>query len=143
MIGGLPAWRTMIDQHACPAASVSGADGVGSVLLGSPTVLINNQMACRVQDIVVEKPGLAMGPVNPILMGCMTVMIGEAGMGGMASAFGSAMSAAKDAGSSLVSTSASIASSAAPGGVGTGFGAAMSSAKSGAVATVPVPNSNG
>ncbi len=69
IIGGQPAWRATIDQHACPATSVSGADGVGSVLMGSPTVLINNQMACRQLDIVVEKPGLAMGPMNPIIMG--------------------------------------------------------------------------
>jgi len=82
MIGNLPAWRAMIDQHACPMVSVSGADGVGSVMMGSPTVMINNQMACRLGDIVVEKPGLAMGPANPIIMGEMTVMIGEVGMGG-------------------------------------------------------------
>lgn len=81
IIGGLPAWRALIDQHACPAVSVSGADGVGSVVMGSPTVLINNMTACRLGDIVVEKPGLAMGPVNPIVMGEMTVMIGEVGMG--------------------------------------------------------------
>jgi len=81
LIGGLPAWRAMIDQHACPAVSISGADGVGSVLMGSPTVLINNMMACRMGDIVVEKPGLAMGPVNPIVMGEMTVMIGIPGQG--------------------------------------------------------------
>ncbi len=81
MIGYMQAWRTNIDQHVCPAASISGADGVGAVILGSPTVLINNQMACRVMDIVVEKPGLAMGPANPIAMGCQTVMIGEVGMG--------------------------------------------------------------
>jgi len=61
--------------------SISGADGVGSVLMGSPTVLINNMMACRLGDIVVEKPGLAMGPVNPIVMGEMTVMIGIPGQG--------------------------------------------------------------
>jgi hypothetical protein len=36
-------------------------------------------MACRVQDIVVEKPGAAMGPANPIAMGCPTVLIGESG----------------------------------------------------------------
>ena len=76
LIGGQPAWRTTVDQHACPAVSVSGADGVGSVVVGSTTVMINNQMACRVGDIVVEKPGLAMGPANPIVMGCPTVMIG-------------------------------------------------------------------
>jgi uncharacterized Zn-binding protein involved in type VI secretion len=81
LIGNLPAWRAMIDQHACPAVSISGADGVGSVLMGSPTVLINNMMACRLGDIVVEKPGLAMGPANPIVMGEPTVMIGEVGMG--------------------------------------------------------------
>lgn len=76
LIGGLPAWRAIIDQHACPAVSISGADGIGSVLMGSPTVWINSQMACRQFDIVVEVPGLAMGPVNPILMGCPTVIIG-------------------------------------------------------------------
>jgi uncharacterized Zn-binding protein involved in type VI secretion len=76
LIGGLPAWRAIIDLHACPAVSVSGADGVGSVLMGSPTVFINGQMACRLGDIVVEVPGLAMGPANPIIMGCPTVIIG-------------------------------------------------------------------
>lgn len=98
IIGGMPAWRTMIDMHACPAVSVSGADGVGQVMMGSPTVLINNQMACRLGDIVIEKPGLAMGPANPIIMGCPTVMIGEVGMGGMGSAFGMTLSAAKKSG---------------------------------------------
>jgi uncharacterized Zn-binding protein involved in type VI secretion len=81
LIGYLPAWRAMIDQHACPLVSISGADGVGSVIMGSPTVLINNMMACRMGDIVVEKPGLVMGPMNPILMGEMTVMIGMSGQG--------------------------------------------------------------
>jgi uncharacterized Zn-binding protein involved in type VI secretion len=76
LIGGMPAWRASIDQHACPAASISGADGVGSVMMGSPTVLINGQMACRQGDIVVEVPGLAMGPANPIILGCPTVIIG-------------------------------------------------------------------
>lgn len=77
LIENRPAWRATIDQHACPAVSASGADGVGNVLVGSPTVLINNQMACRQGDIVVEKPGAAMGPANPIVMGCPTVLIGE------------------------------------------------------------------
>jgi uncharacterized Zn-binding protein involved in type VI secretion len=81
LIGNLPAWRAMIDQHACPAVSISGADGVGSVMVGSPTVLINNQMACRLGDIVIEKPGLALGPANPIIMGEMTVMVGMTGQG--------------------------------------------------------------
>ena len=81
LIGNLPAWRTIIDQHACPAVSISGPDGVGMVMMGSPTVLINNQMACRLGDIVVEIPGLAMGPADPIVMGEMTVMIGIPGQG--------------------------------------------------------------
>ena len=76
MIDNLPAWRAVIDQHACPLASISGPDGVGNVVMGSPTVFIDNQMACRQGDIVVEKPGLAMGPMNPITMGCPTVLIG-------------------------------------------------------------------
>ncbi len=78
LIGGQPAWRAEIDQHMCPAVNITGADGDGSVLMGSPTVLINGMMACRMGDVVVEKPGLALGPANPILMGCPTVMIGEA-----------------------------------------------------------------
>jgi uncharacterized Zn-binding protein involved in type VI secretion len=82
LIGGLPAWRTMIDQHACPAVSVSGPDGVGMVMMGSPTVLINYQMACRLGDIVVEVPGLALGPADPIMSGCPTVFIGMTGQGG-------------------------------------------------------------
>lgn len=81
LIGYLPAWRAMIDQHACPMASITGPDGVGSVMMGSPTVLINNMMACRMGDIVIEKPGLALGPANPIIMGEPTVQIGEVGMG--------------------------------------------------------------
>jgi hypothetical protein len=42
------------------------------VMLGSSTVWINFQMACRVMDQVIEIPG---GP-NPIAMGCTTVIIG-------------------------------------------------------------------
>ena len=94
LIGGQPAWRTLIDQHACPAVNVSGADGLGSVMKGSATVLINNQMSCRVGDIIVEKPGLAMGPANPIAMGCPTVMIGEMGPPAPAALGGAALSAA-------------------------------------------------
>ena len=50
-------------------------------MMGSPTVLINNMMACRLGDIVVEIPGLALGPADPIIMGEPTVIIGEVGMG--------------------------------------------------------------
>ena len=70
----------MMDQHACPMVSISGPDGFGMVMLGSPTVLINGVMACRMGVIVMEIPGLALGPANAILMGAPTVMIGEVGM---------------------------------------------------------------
>lgn len=76
-IGGLPAWRALADFHVCPIVKGVVPDVGGMVLKGSPTVLINFMMACRVGDMVVEIPG---GP-NPIAMGCPTVMIGEAGSG--------------------------------------------------------------
>jgi uncharacterized Zn-binding protein involved in type VI secretion len=72
LIGGMPAWRTLIDFHVCPIVKGVVPDVGGVVLLGSLTVLINFQMACRVMDQVMEVPG---GP-NPIAMGCPTVLIG-------------------------------------------------------------------
>jgi uncharacterized Zn-binding protein involved in type VI secretion len=72
IIGGMPAWRTFIDFHACPVVKGLVPDVGGVVMVGSPTVMIDFQMACRVMDQVIEIPG---GP-NPILMGCPTVMIG-------------------------------------------------------------------
>jgi uncharacterized Zn-binding protein involved in type VI secretion len=107
LIGYMPAWRATIDQHACPMVSISGADGVGSVLMGSPTVLINNMMACRLGDIVVEKPGLAAGPMNPIVMGCPTVMIGEFAAGGAGTPLGGAMAQAKASAASYCQTDGS------------------------------------
>lgn len=72
IIGGRPAWRTTVDFHACPLVKGLVPDVGGVVIVGSPTVLINFQMACRVADQVVEIPG---GP-NPIVVGCPTVIIG-------------------------------------------------------------------
>jgi uncharacterized Zn-binding protein involved in type VI secretion len=100
LIGGQPAWRTIIDQHACPAVNITGADGVGSVLKGSLTVLINGQMSCRQGDIVVEKPGLALGPANPIAIGFPTVLIGEMGPPAPPAFGGGALSAAMAAAAS-------------------------------------------
>lgn len=71
-IGNLPAWRALIDFHACPVVKGVVPDVGGVVVMGSPTVWINNFMACRVMDQVIEVPG---GP-NPIAMGCPTVFIG-------------------------------------------------------------------
>ncbi len=89
-IGGLPAWRALLDKHLCAATP----DGLGTVLLGSPTVRINNMMAVRMGDIVTEVPGAAMGPVNPIVWGCPTVVIG-AGPSPQALSLMSAAAAAK------------------------------------------------
>jgi uncharacterized Zn-binding protein involved in type VI secretion len=77
LIGGMPAWRTLADFHACPIVKGVVPDVGGVVTVGSPTVLINFMMACRVGDMVNEAPG---GP-NPIVMGCPTVMIGVPGSG--------------------------------------------------------------
>jgi hypothetical protein len=59
-------------MHACPIVKGLVPDMGGVVVVGSPTVWINFQMACRVLDQVVEIPG---GP-NPIIVGCPTVVIG-------------------------------------------------------------------
>lgn len=123
LIGGLPAWRAVIDQHACPMANITGPDGVGSVVMGSPTVFINGMMACRMGDIVIEKPGLALGPANPIIMGCPTVMIGEVGMGAVI---------APDAPSGMASLSAAM-----PGDTGAAAHSLATASQSGA-GTVPL-----
>jgi len=75
LIGSMPAWRAQMDFHACPIVKGMVPDVGGMVMVGSPTVLINSMMACRVMDMVVEMPG---GP-NPIAMGATNVCIGDAG----------------------------------------------------------------
>ena len=72
LIGGMPAWRALVDFHACPIVKGTVPDVGGVVLVGSPTVFINSMNACRVTDTVVETPG---GP-NAIATGCPTVFIG-------------------------------------------------------------------
>ncbi len=72
LIGGMPAWRALIDFHACPIVKGLVPDVGGVVMMGSPTVMVDFMMACRVMDMVVEIPG---GP-NPIVLGCFTVLIG-------------------------------------------------------------------
>ncbi len=75
LIGSMPAWRALMDFHACPVVKGLVPDVGGMVLVGSPMVLINSMMACRVMDQVVEIPG---GP-NPIAMGATNVFIGDNG----------------------------------------------------------------
>jgi uncharacterized Zn-binding protein involved in type VI secretion len=71
MIGGMPAWRAIGDVHVCPFPSTP-PHGIGSVLQGATTVLINGMPAVRAGDLLVEPTGGA----NMVAMGYPTVMIG-------------------------------------------------------------------
>jgi len=71
LIGGQPAWRAVVDVHACPLVNGVQPHVGGNVPVGSLTVLINGMSAVRQGDKVVE----AGGP-NAIAMGLPTVMIG-------------------------------------------------------------------
>ncbi|MBV6432763.1 MAG: hypothetical protein IANPNBLG_02907 [Bryobacteraceae bacterium] len=66
-----------VDIHMCTTPSPTPPHGPGVVIDGSPTVLINNLPACRMGDTIIEP----LGPPNKIAMGCLTVIIGQSGMG--------------------------------------------------------------
>lgn len=83
--------------HTCTTPWPIPPHGPGVVINGSATVLINNMPACRQGDTIVE----AIGPPNTIAMGCMTVMIGNSGMGGSQ---GAALSAAAQTGAAFCDT---------------------------------------
>ncbi|HET6335012.1 MAG TPA: PAAR domain-containing protein [Polyangiales bacterium] len=70
-IGGMPAWRGVIDMCAC-AAPGAAPHGAGPSAKGEPSVLINNMPAIRMGDWVNEPTG---GP-NVIVEGCPSVFIG-------------------------------------------------------------------
>ena len=72
LVGGMPAWRALVDFHVCPIVKGLVPDVGGVVMAGSTTVMIEFQMACRAGDLVVEIPG---GP-NVIVAGFPTVLIG-------------------------------------------------------------------
>ncbi len=78
LIGGMPAAR-IGDMHVCPMMT-PGVPPIphvgGPVTLGSPTVLIGNMPAARMGDMLV-----CVGPPDTIVLGCPTVLIGEAGSG--------------------------------------------------------------
>jgi uncharacterized Zn-binding protein involved in type VI secretion len=59
------------DMHTCPIVKVVVPDGVGVVINGSQTVLINGLAACRMGDIIQEATS-----VNTIAVGEFTVSIG-------------------------------------------------------------------
>ena len=80
LIGGMPAAR-LTDMHVCPMVNPAGPVPVPHVggpifMIGSPTVLIGGLPAARVGDMAI-----CVGPPDVIVMGCFTVLIGEAGGG--------------------------------------------------------------
>lgn len=60
------------DKHMCPMPSPVPPHGIGVVIDGSATVMINNLQACRLGDTVLE----SLGPPNKIVKGEPTVIIG-------------------------------------------------------------------
>jgi uncharacterized Zn-binding protein involved in type VI secretion len=97
LIGGMPAAR-IGDMHVCPMVTSVVPHVGGPIILGSPMVLIGGMPAARVGDMVT-----CVGPPDTILMGCMTVLIGEGGSGSgsgggaLSSASASAHAGAKNA----------------------------------------------
>jgi uncharacterized Zn-binding protein involved in type VI secretion len=76
LIGGMPAARVS-DMHVCPMVTVLVPHVGGPVLPpGSPTVLIGGMPAARMGDMAV-----CVGPPDAIILGCVTVLIGESGTG--------------------------------------------------------------
>ncbi|QWW71210.1 PAAR domain-containing protein [Rhizobium sp. WYJ-E13] len=71
LIAGQPAWRTLVDTHACPLVDGVKPHVGGVVLVGSMTVRIGGMFATRQGDMIVE-----VGAPNPIAAGAATVMIG-------------------------------------------------------------------
>ena len=79
LIGNKPAWRANVDTHACttPIAPPAPAPhGPEKCYFGSLSVMIGNQMAVRMGDILIGA-----GPPNPVLTGQLNVLIGDMGFG--------------------------------------------------------------
>jgi len=93
LIGKMPA-ATLGDMHVCPMmtpATPPIPHVGGPITLGSTGVFIGKKPAARLGDMAV-----CVGPPSTVVLGCMTVMIGEAGSGSQAGPAPSA-SAAKSA----------------------------------------------
>lgn len=94
MIGKMPA-ATMGDQHLCPMMT-PGTPPIphvgGPITLGSTGVFIGKKPAARVGDMAI-----CVGPPSQIVLGCFTVMIGEAGSGSQAGSAGAAAAASTNA----------------------------------------------
>ena len=74
LIGGMPAAR-LFDMHVCPMLT-PGVPPIphvgGPIMLGSAGVLIGGMPAARMGDMA-----MCVGPPDVIVLGCMTVLIGE------------------------------------------------------------------
>jgi uncharacterized Zn-binding protein involved in type VI secretion len=93
LIGGAPAAR-MGDMTVCPMVTPAPAPVPhvgGPIMLGSTGVFIGGMPAARMGDMA-----MCVGPPSTIALGCMTVLIGEAGggAGGGGGAAAAAMSGA-------------------------------------------------
>ncbi len=88
LIGKMPA-SALGDMHVCPMCTGPVPHVGGPITLGSTGVLIGKKPAARVSDITV-----CVGPPSMPAMGCMTVLIGEAGSGSQAGSAASAAAAA-------------------------------------------------
>jgi len=88
LIGGKPA-SVMGDMHTCPMQTPAAPSPIphvgGPIIKGSVGVLIGGKPAARVNDMAT-----CTGPPDTIVMGCVTVLIGETGGGGGGGAGGGA-----------------------------------------------------
>jgi uncharacterized Zn-binding protein involved in type VI secretion len=82
LIGMMPASR-IGDMHVCPMVTGIVPHVGGPFVLGSMTVLVGMMPQSRVTDQLV-----CVGPPDVAVMGCETVLVGEAGAGGAAGAMG-------------------------------------------------------
>ena len=79
LIGGQPA-AVMNDQHTCPMVNPTPAANPhvgGPIIATGATVLIGGKPAARLGDTAI-----CQGPPATIILGCMTVLIGDGGGGG-------------------------------------------------------------
>ncbi len=88
LIGKMPA-ATLTSMHVCPMLTGPVPHVGGPVILGSTGVFLGKMPAARMGDMAV-----CVGPPDSIVLGCMTVLIGEVGSGSQASSAGSPTAAA-------------------------------------------------
>jgi|GEM_PF-913516 len=103
LISKLPA-ATLGDMHVCPMVNPGPVPHVGGpIALGSTGVLIGKKPAARMGDMAI-----CVGPPSSIILGGMTVMIGEVGGGSGGAGSGASAAAAKKASGASVKKAKSI-----------------------------------